>query len=198
MARAVTARMRFVAAACVLVLPSVASARPIVAGATAGLAQSKSDASDDASHTLGLFGRVGFTPRLSGQLELQQYRTEEDSSTQMRTWGLLLVVDLAESKHWVPVLVAGLGVDHVSSYGSDIAHGHHYEGGFGIEYRSDGGLTIGADARMGGRSMEDDVVFDSPQAGDVKPVPGGPVFLVPNHLSDGEYRSLRLTLAVRF
>jgi hypothetical protein len=178
-------------------LPTLADARPIVAGATLGLAQSKVDASDDASRTLGLFGRLGLTPRLSAQLELQQYRTEDDSYKTLRTWTAALVVDLTAHPRWVPVLLAGAGLDHESYVdGGDAGHGHHFEGGFGIEYRHPGGLTLGADARLGGRSMEsDDVIFE----GDGKAVPPtGPVFLVPSRLAEGEYRSLRLTLAIRF
>jgi len=180
-----------------LALPTLADARPIVAGATLGLAQSKLDASDDASRTLGLFGRLGLTPRLSAQLEMQQYRTEDDSYTTLRTWTAALVVDLTANPRWVPVLLAGAGLDHEGYIdGGDAAHGHHFEGGFGLEYRHPGGLTVGADARLGNRAMESDVVFEG---GDVKPVPpSGPVFLVPNRLAEGEYRSLRLTLAIRF
>jgi len=192
--------MRF-AFAVVLVLvlvPSVAQARPRLAAGTAlGLSQSKLDSNDDASHTIGLFARIGITPRLATGLELQQFRTESESGVSLRTWTVPLVVELSDNRHWVPTVVGAIGLDHQSEPFDGGAHGHHLEGGLGLEYRADGGLTIGADARIGTRSMESDVVFDPSTAGP-EMGGGGVVFLVPSHLSEGEYRSLRLTLGIRF
>ncbi|MBS1118730.1 MAG: hypothetical protein H6Q90_958, partial [Deltaproteobacteria bacterium] len=125
----------------------------ITAGVSLGLSQAKADAQADASQTLGLFGRLGLSSRLSGQLELSRYQTDDGSSVDIRTATALLVVDLARRGHWMPTLVAGIGIDDESS-GFSSTSGHHIEGGFGLEYRVDGGLTIGADLRMGGRSLD--------------------------------------------
>jgi len=185
--------MRLALALVIALVPQLAQARPrVTAGTALGLAQSKLDSNDDASRTIGLFARIAITPRLATGLELQQFRTEDDSEASLRTWTFPLVVELSDNRHWVPTVVGALGIDHQGDpFGGD-AHGHHFEGGLGLEYRADGGLTVGADARIGTRSMESDVVFDPSTAG------GGVVFLVPNHLSEGEYRSLRLTLGIRF
>lgn len=180
----------------VALVPSLAQARPRLAAGTAlGLTQSKLDADEDASRTIGLFARIGVTPRLASQLELQQFRTEADSSVSLRTWTVALVVELSDNRHWVPTVVAAAGLDHQSDPFGSGSHGHHLEGGLGLEYRADGGLTLGADARIGTRALESDVVFDPSTAGMGD---GGVVFLVPDHLSEGEYRSLRLTLGIRF
>jgi hypothetical protein len=185
--------MRIALAAAVLLTPllsSVAIAKPVTAGVSAGLTQSKADAQADSSHTLGLFGRLGFSSRLSGQLELSRLETEDGSSVDIRTATALIVVDLASGGHWMPTLVAGIGLDDESTDYSSTS-GHHIEGGFGLEYRASGGLTIGADLRMGGRSLEQHDIAQPAFEGDVK-------FFVPSHLSEGEYRSARVTDGIRF
>jgi len=177
-----------------LLLTHPAAARPITAGVSLGLAQSKLDENADPNHTLGLFGRLGLTSRLSGQLEFSRYETDGNATADLRTGTALLVVDLADHSHFVPVLLGGFGFDREHT-GCPICtfegtnSGHHIEGGFGLEYRADGGLTLGADARLGDRTID-------PQA---VPLGGANVIaFVPQRLSGGEYRSLRLTLGIRF
>ena len=170
-------------------LQSAASAGPITAGLSMGLAESKADASanTDANKTIGLYGRLRFTPRLAGQLELSRINTD-DQNLNIRSGTALLVVDLGSKGALVPILLAGIGVDVATgTYTSKAAH--HIEGGLGLEYRAPGGFTIGVDARMGGRSI------DSAAA-------KGPVlqalYRTSPSLSEGEYRSARITLGVRF
>jgi hypothetical protein len=189
--------MRSALVLALVLVPQLADARPQLAAGTAlGLTQSKLNADEDASRTLGLFARIGLTPRLATQLELQQFRTAPDSYVSMRTWSLALVLELSDNRRWVPTVLGAAGLDHESDEFDDRAHGHHLEGGFGIEYRSDGGLTLGADARIGTRTMESEIILDN--AGPPEMGGGGVVFLAPSHLSEGEYRSLRLTLGIRF
>jgi len=186
------------AALAAFVVPAVANARPITAGASLGRIQSKANADGDASDTYQLFGRVGLTSRLSVQLELQKI---EDPSLDVRSGTALLVVELGnQGGHFVPLLVAGYGFDRAAapdpcaacfdaSYYE--ANGTHTEGGFGLEYRGDGGLTIGADVRLGGRSVEENY--------DVQPLGQGQIALWgPAPLAEGEYRSARLYAAIRF
>jgi hypothetical protein len=184
-----TSGMRLAAALAVLVVPSLAAAGPMSAGVSFGETQSKIDATAGANRTLGVFGRLGFTPRVAGQLEIQRIQTDDTSQTDIRTATGLLVVDLGAGKHLVPTILAGFGFDKATtSYGYDTT-ATHLEGGFGLEYRADGGLTIGADVRMGGRSITQDT----------KAVPLGTVALyAPSTLQEGEYRSARLTVGVRF
>ncbi len=182
--------MRRLLIAATVLLPSVASATPpVTAGVSLGLAQSKADAQQDASQTLGLFGRLGFSSRLSGQLEVTRFQTDDGSNVDIRTATALLVVDIGRSKRWTPTLLVGMGVSDATDDFSSTS-GTHIEGGFGLEYRASGGLTIGADVRMGGRSIDQE--FDT-LAGreDV-------AFFAPSHISEGEYRSARVTLGVRF
>lgn len=174
----------------VLALPSLAAARPFYAGASFGRIQSKANAEGDASDTVQLFGRVGLTNRLGLQVELQKI---EDPGVDVRGGTALLVVELANNPHWAPILVAGFGIDKASSDYYD-ASGTHTEGGIGLEYRADGGFTIGADVRMGGRSVDEnsycaDCLY--PQEGDILLYPAA-------GLVEGEYRSARLYAAIRF
>ena len=180
--------MRIAALIAVLALPglqALADARPITAGASLGRIQSKANADGEASNTYQLFGRIGLTPRIAAQLELQKI---EDPSIDVRGGTALLVVELGnQGGRFVPLLLAGYGFDHAESTYAK-AKGTHTEGGFGLEYRGDGGLTVGADLRLGGRSVED-LGCD---------VCGAPLWSEPSPLAEGEYRSARLYAAIRF
>ena len=163
-----------------LALPSLADARPFTAGVGIGRTQAKADAQGDAYDTAEVFGRLGFTKRLAAQVELAKI------GDGIRTGTALLVVELGSHPHIVPTLSAGFGVDR-----SNYANGTHTEGGFGLEYRSDGGLVIGGEFRLGGRSITDEtVLLDAPT--------GVAYYYQPSTLSSGEYRTARVFAAVRF
>ena len=168
-------------------LPSFADARPIIAGASVGRIQSEVNADGEASDTYQLFGRIGFTSRLSAQVELQKI---EDPYAEVRSVTALLVVELAGSQSkLMPLLVAGLGVDTAETdYYEE--HGTHKEGGLGLEYRADGGFTVGIDFRLGGRSVD--------QSDQVTPLGEGMIGLWAPAMAEGEYRSGRLYAAIRF
>lgn len=196
-------RFALAAAAALTLVPTLAAARPITAGVNLGVDQSKESglAGEDASKTYGLFGRIGLTPRLSAQLEVSKIRLP-DQVTDVRSVTGLLVVDLSASKTFVPVLLVGLGADRSSStayadcldcFGGSISESAtRIEGGFGLEYRAPGGFTLGADVRMGGRSLT--------QAVDVQPQTKEPTLAAyyGSGMQAGEYRSARLTLGIRF
>lgn len=164
----------------VLALPSLADARPFTAGVGIGRTQTKADAQGDASDTAELFARLGFTRRLAGQLELAKIGDD------IRTGTALLVVELGSHPHLVPTLSAGFGFDH-GSYES----GSHMEGGLGLEYRSDGGLVIGAEFRLGGRSVDQEVYYATADVGTIALAPT-------ESLEEGEYRTARVFAAIRF
>ena len=182
--------MRFAAiAAALLALPALADARPITAGASVGRIQSKVDADSGgpASETWNLFGRVGFTPRLGAQLEIQKIEGDVD----VRSATGLLVVELGnQGGHFIPLLVAGFGFDRASTDWYE-ASGTHTEGGLGLEYRADGGFTIGADLRLGGRSVDESTEYYPALEGDI-------ALWAPVAMQPGEYRSARLYAAIRF
>jgi hypothetical protein len=188
---AVRKTMRFAATVAIALasLVSVATARPITVGASLGRIQSKANADGEASDTYQLFGRAGFTPRLSAQLELQKI---EDPSMDVRSGTALLVVDLAGPQNkLMPLLLVGMGLDHASSDWYEQS-GSHIEGGFALEYRAEGGLTIGADLRLGGRSVDQqDEVYPALEGDDV-------AYWAPYGLAEGEYRSGRIYAAIRF
>ena len=174
-----------------LLLPTVAAARPITVGASYGMIQSKVDASSDPNSQMTVFGRVGIGRHVEAGLELQDI-SAGDNSTLIRTFGGLLAVDLASNPHLMPMLIAGIGADHsTTSYGST-TDAHHYEGGFALEYRSDGGFVLGGDLRIGGRSIDSNSNVAYPVT--------GVAFRAPptSQLSDGEYRSARLYVGIRF
>lgn len=164
----------------VLALPSLADARPITAGVGIGRTQAKADAQGDANDTAEVFGRLGFTRRLAGQLELAKIGDD------IRTGTALLVVELGSHPHLVPTLSAGFGFDN-GTYES----GSHMEGGFGLEYRSDGGLVIGGEFRLGGRSIDEQVYYATDDAGTI-------ALWQPESLHEGEYRTARIFAAIRF
>jgi hypothetical protein len=177
-------------AAALVSLTAVAAARPITAGVNLGLTQAgDNSANTDPNHTLGLFGRFGFTERLGAQLEIQRISTDA-TNVDIRTITGLVVVELGSlgGGHLVPMIVAGVGYDHASDGFGDTA-GHHIEGGLSLEYRVDGGFTIGAGFRLGGRSIDSDT----------RAVPLANVELyVPSYLREGDYRSVGAYAGVRF
>ena len=173
-----------------LAAPTIASARPITVGAAAGITQSKVDANSDPNTTVNVFGRLGLNPRVAAQLELQRIQTDT-SGADIRTGTLLIALDLSAGKHLVPMVLAGAGLDSAStSYGAQ-TDAHHFEGGFALEYRADGGLVVGGDLRIGGRSIDS-------QSGVAMPLTGVAYLAPASNLSDGEYRSARLYVGVRF
>jgi hypothetical protein len=175
-------------------VPSLAAASPqVTAGVGLGLTQQKVDSeSTDANHTLDVYGRIALTSRIAGQIELSRMSTPNDT-TDIRGISGLMIVELASNSRLMPLIMAGIGWDHEGqSYGSREAH--HIEGGFGLEYRVDGGFTIGAQFRLGGRSIDsDDTVY--PLQYDRT---GTIALYEPSGLRAGEYRSLGLYAGVRF
>ena len=114
-----------------------------------------------------------------------------------------LVVDLSTRGRLVPILIAGFGLDSATStYGGEAA-AHRLEGGVGLEYRAANGLTIGADLRIGERTLDDDAV-SSPAYDDgisyceYSGECVDPIYEATPTLAEGEYRSARVTVGVRF
>jgi hypothetical protein len=176
--------MRIVAALLVFAASPVL-AGPVPAGVGLGLTAASPDATTMApptDRTYSLFGRYAFTSRLAGQIEVQRV-------AEIRSASALLVVELGASGHLVPLLVAGAGADRADNLVGTTT-GHHVEGGLGLEYRADGGIAIGADVRMGGRSIDSQPLLETFAACD----PGCPA----NAYQAGEYRSARAYVGVRF
>ncbi|MBA3460240.1 MAG: outer membrane beta-barrel protein [Deltaproteobacteria bacterium] len=187
--------LRSLVAVTVVALPSLAAAESrLTAGVHLGVHHSKADgvAGKSANDTLGLFGRLGFNKRVSGQLEVQKIQAEDGSNVEIRTGTASLIIDLTQGKsRLVPTLAAGMGLDSAASPYGGSTSGHHFEGGVGLEYRADGGLTVGAELRIGGRSVDQD--------DRVVPLNDGPSisYYAPT-MREGEYRSARLFVGVRF
>jgi hypothetical protein len=173
--------MRPVAVAlCLCTLPSLAAAGPVSVGFTVGKTQSKVDANQDADGSLGVFARLALSPRLAAQLDIERV------APSMRRGTLLAVLDLGRRGHLVPVLLAGYGIDRGDDAWQDY-RATHLEAGFGVEYRADGGLSIGGDLRIGNRTLENNLV-----GLDAVPLVANP------GMTGGEYRSARIYAGVRF
>ncbi len=190
--------MRLLALTLVPALTSIAAETKVTIGASSGLFQNEQDAKAglDSTETLGLWGRVGLSKRLSAQLEIARHESQQGceactfgTATDIRVFSGLVVIDLTDGGRWVPTMLAGFGIDRDD--GSIPTSGSHIEGGFGLEYRADSGLTIGADARLGDRSIDDDATIQVDAANSIR-------FSGPTVMHEGEYRAVRLTLGVRF
>ncbi|HEY5934671.1 MAG TPA: outer membrane beta-barrel protein [Kofleriaceae bacterium] len=171
-----------------------ALAAPVTAGVALGVANSATNADQegDEDTSLGLFGRLDFTARLAGQLELQKMTIDDDYTGNaigdIRSVTALLVVELYARSRFHFILMAGAGIDHAST-DYDETNAHHFEGGLGVEYRAEGGFVIGADFRIGGRSVDDEeeVYYD-----DI------PALIYAPGIDEGEYRAARIFAGVRF
>ena len=184
------------AASALCLAPSVSSAGPLTAGVNLGLSQTELDGEQgiDPSRTVGLFGRLAFNKRVAGQLEVARIAAGDESNPiNIRSATASLVVDLGGRGRLVPTLVAGIGYDWASSEYGYSTEAHHIEGGLGLEYRADGGLTVGVDVRLGGRTLREQDAIAYPD--DVR---GGVAYILPSQLQEGEYRSAQLKLGVRF
>jgi hypothetical protein len=72
---------------------------------------------------------------------------------------------------------------------------HHFEGGLGIEYRGYERWVIGADLRLGGRSIENGAIVLTGADGP-PPIGASPSSL--NGIPEGAYLALRLSAGIRF
>ncbi len=179
-----------------VLIPTLAHAERFTLGASAGL-QYFDSSSEPATDTLGLFGRARVTPRLGLQAELQ--RVDAGPSTSDLRETALLVVELSANPRWVPIMLAGGGLEQYAQYGAT-TNAHHLEGGFGLEYRSRGGFVLGVDARIGGRMIDSQP--DQPLAGNGGGGGGVGVFAVPCcgavPSTNAQYYSSRLYVAAAF
>jgi hypothetical protein len=164
----------------------------VSAGLGLGVTHSEEHALQGAepSSTVGLWGRLKMGRRVSGQVEISKVQTEDGSGVAIRQGSALLVVDLGTSR-LVPVALVGVGVDNESTEYSDEDFVHAFLGA-GLEYRAASGITIGLDFRMGARATTE------PQYKPLAAGSGEAYFLAPSQLAEGEFRSARLTVGVRF
>jgi hypothetical protein len=171
-----------------LLVPSIAVAdSPWSAGVNLGLTQSEKASQDDPNTMLALYGRYRFSHRIAAQLEVGTIRGDDNGALREMTG--LVIVDLMNGSRFVPVILAGAGFDWLTTdYGSS-TNAHHIEAGLGLEYRVDNGFVVGADVRLGDRSIDSDNTA----------VPlAGTLYFAPLDLRDGQYRSARITLGVHF
>ena len=190
--------MRTALVAVLVAIPWLAAANPVTVGFSVGATVTKSDAAAgaDSNDTLGLFGRLGFNQWFSGQLEIE--KIQNDASTNVRAINFAGVLDLMQHSSVVPMVVAGVGFDHASSDFQDIS-AHHFEAGLGVELRTSGGFTLGLDVRIGDREIDDTSskgvpVGVSGGSGLDRTAPLPPA----SDIKDGQYRSARITLGIRF
>jgi len=167
-----------------LLVSSAAAANPITVGASLGMTQNEVNANADPDQALSLYGRVELARRVSAQLELGRI-DGADQTLQTRTASALGVLDLGGGP-LVPIVLAGAGLEDGSGGGGSVS-AHHLEAGIGLEYRSRDGLVLGADLRLGDRTIDSDT---------------RPMVLTtwspPPTLAEGQYRSARVTLGIRF
>ena len=165
-----------------------AIAGPITFGADLGVMQSHVDAGSTPNPTVGAFGRVGVARHLAVQLSIARIEMPDGNmmpGIDMKQADAAVVVELATGPI-VPFVITGAGVDRAQWQDLRDRVYAHAEIGLGLDWRLAGGLVIGADARLGHRTL----VAHSEADVDT--------FLEPRMLSEGDYRSARLYAGVRF
>ncbi|MEO7733635.1 MAG: hypothetical protein ABIY55_21910 [Kofleriaceae bacterium] len=120
--------------------------QPSVFGVQGGRVQTAAEADNgiDASDTLGLFVRKGFSHRWALQFDLSRTR-QDDWSIISSTASVMHA--FGDSKRLVPMVRGGVGFDT-----SDDTGAVHAEAAAVLELRLDGGLVLGADLSIGARN----------------------------------------------
>jgi hypothetical protein len=169
----------------ILLAAAPAAANPFTIGANLGASQAK-DSTGDANRTLGAFGRLGLGDRIAGQLEIMQMTGQPGIADDIKIASAVLVTDFTTGP-LVPVLLLGGGVDREQWASATYAHA---EAGLGLELRTRAGFMVGADVRLGTRTLisQDKVVAEV----------ASPWLYDPTTLHEGEYRSVRVTIGVTF
>jgi hypothetical protein len=107
--------MRTLAIASIILVPQLATAdsRNVTLGAAVGLSQDKQDSQlgHESTQTLGVWGRLAFSPRLAGQLELARHETQYGCFT--CTIGTTSDVRTATAL-WLPTRTADVDADPCS------------------------------------------------------------------------------------
>jgi hypothetical protein len=141
-----------------------------------------------------LFGRLGLSSRISGQLELS--KIDSGSQGTFHNGTALLTVDLGAGQ-LMPMILAGGGIDRGSDFAGATA-AHHIEGGLGLEYRASSGFTIGADARIGGRWIDSEPARILPAVAKAPFCPVDGCVWTSGGIQAGEYRAVGLYAGIRF
>ncbi len=179
--------MRLLAVALVLTSSAVASAGPLELGAGVGLIQSSSDASagNSSQQIDTLFGRLRVLGPLAAQVEIGHM---DLSSGNVRTLEGAAVVQFGH--RWQPFALLGVAMDSQND-GYATSTYTRIEAGIGLDFHITGGLVIGADIRDGNRDVPQ-VAEPLANGGAARYAPRDE----PSNLAGGDYRTIRLTLAI--
>jgi hypothetical protein len=185
------------AAVALLLVPALASADPALEfGAGVGLTQdaNAATAGQGTTQAVDLYARMHVIGPFAAQVELGTVDTNGQQT--VRTGSVLGVAELMHGRV-VPLLLAGFGIDQVGSgmMSSDQYTYSHVELGLGLQIRISGGLTLGVDVRQGTRSVQ-----SQPAPTPVLDNGGGfgTDLRMQEPIADGDYRTVRATLGVRF
>jgi hypothetical protein len=189
---------RSLAVVAVLATPSLASADRFVVGAGVGETQTQSDAVDGtkAQATTGLFGRVRVLGPFAVQAEVGSINVA-GTNVHTVTGDAMLVFGI---RHLHPYVLAGAGVDQLSSNTIGTATTTRVEAGVGVEYHFRGGLSLGAELREGSRSVPSTSTQTDPPPTTWNAAIGVARFAPNTDGSDvaGGFRTVRLTLGIAF
>jgi hypothetical protein len=136
-----------------LLASSAALANPLTVCAGLGVTEDQvnSSSSQPENNTLSVFGRYNVTGATALELDLTKIDSGYGATARAAT--ALVVFDLRSGARLVPQLFVGAGLDRIDDYGTPI-DGNHVEAGLGLEYRADGGFTLGARFHLGSRSFD--------------------------------------------
>ncbi len=141
--------MRRVLLAVVVTLPAVASATPNALAVGIGFNSDVDSTTNDAGYVLDAVARAGVSDRVGVQIDLDR---SSSTNADITAATVSATFDLVDHGSWVPMLIAGAGLDWTSGAQS----GEHVEAGGALEYRAPGGFLIGLDVRLGMRRVDGD------------------------------------------
>jgi hypothetical protein len=139
--------MRMVPMFAVLAWSAVASATPNVLAVGLGYNSEVDSSSDDGGYVLDARARAGISDHVGVQVDLDR---SSSTNADITAATVSATFDLVDHGSWVPMVLAGAGLDWTSGSQS----GEHFEMGGAIEFRAAGGFLLGLDIRLGLRHVD--------------------------------------------
>lgn len=143
----VSAVMRVIPMFAVLAWSAVASATPNALAIGLGYNSDVDSTSDDGGYVIDARARAGMSDHVGVQVDVDH---SSSTNADITAATVSATFDLVDHGSWVPMVLAGAGLDWTSGAQS----GEHVEAGGALEFRASGGFLIGLDLRLGMRHVD--------------------------------------------